>query len=396
MRYTNALVIDDDPIFQLVAEDSLRALGVENVNTAEDGSIGLKRISSTPQQYDLLICDLQMPNLDGISFVRELANIHFPGAVIIASSEADSVISAVQRMAIMMGIRILGVIKKPLTSQKLESLLLNDKDEKQSMRVNPMTRHALKTAMVKQLIVPYYQPKFSLKMQKVTGAEVLARVFSEEGNSVKLSACLQAAEQYDLMTEFTFVLIRQVIQHVTVWKQHGLELDLSLNISPIMLRNLDLPDLLSEQFKSANIDLQTITIEVTEERLLEYDASVLEVLSRLRLLGFKLSIDDFGTGATSIEQLRLYPFNELKIDKSFIQGAQDDPFARTTVEASVRLAAMLDMNIVAEGVETEADFAFVRKAGVHMVQGFLVSKGLPTEQFYKWLMKFEPEALLAA
>lgn len=393
MIFTNALVIDDDPIFRLVAEDALRALGVENVDVAEDGASGLARIVSLTKAYDLIICDLQMPNLDGVSVVRELANINFSGALIIASSEADAVISAVQRMAIMVGVRILGAIKKPLTIGVLEKLLTQAKSEDRDAAITPMTRHGLKTAMIEKRLIPYYQPKLSLKLQKVTSAEVLTRVFSPEGNLMSLQACLKAAEQYDLMDELTLVIMDQTIADIENWNERGLSLDLSFNISPSMLRNLDLPDLLASRFKSAGIDLQTITLEVTEERLLDYDANVLEVLSRLRLLGFKLSIDDFGTGATSIEQLRLYPFNELKIDKTFIQGAQSDPFARTTVEASIRLAAMLDMVIVAEGVETEDDFGFVQTAGTHMVQGYLVSRALPADKLYTWLKEFDPKHL---
>ena len=259
-----------------------------------------------------------------------------------------------------------------------------------------MTRHALKEVLSKRLVVPYYQPKFCIKTRKVSALEVLARFFSADGEELSLEAGLKAAEQYGFMQEFTFVLIDQVIDHVNNWKAEGLEFDLSINISPAMLCNLDLPDLIGGRFKSAGIDLQAITLEVTEERLLDYDANVLEVLSRLRLLGFKLSIDDFGTGATSIEQLRLYPFNELKIDKSFVQGANADLFARTTIEASTRLAAMLDMIIVAEGVETEAELDFVKKAGAHMVQGFLISKALPADELAGWIVNFNPKNLEAA
>jgi len=396
MQFTNALIIDDDPIFRMVAEDALRVLGVADVEIAEDGANGLKQIVSSDKTFDLIICDLQMPELDGVSVVRELSNIKFAGALIIASSEAGAVISAVQRMAIMLGVRILGTIKKPLTVQALESLLLQTKHEDCNAGVKPMTRHALKTAMSAKLLVPYYQPKLSLRLQKITSAEVLTRVFSEDGHMLSLEACLKAADQYGLLEELTFGLIEQTIAHVKSWSARGLELDLSFNISPVMLRKLDLPDLLAHSFKSAGIDRQTITLEVTEERLLDYDANVLEVLSRLRLFGFKLSIDDFGTGATSIEQLRLYPFNELKIDKSFVQGAQTDPFAKTTVEASIRLAAMLNMTIVAEGVETEADFSFVHSAGAQIVQGFLVAKALPADELYTWLQGFDAKKLIAA
>ena len=153
MIFTNALIIDDDPIFRLVAEDALRALDVETVSVAVDGVEGLQSIVDADVAYDLIICDLQMPNLDGVSVVRELANINFPGALIIASSEADAVISAVQRMAIMVGIRILGALKKPLTVEGLKQLLRQARHANEAITGKPMTRHALKEVLSKRLVV---------------------------------------------------------------------------------------------------------------------------------------------------------------------------------------------------------------------------------------------------
>ncbi|MEO0720966.1 MAG: EAL domain-containing protein [Pseudomonadota bacterium] len=138
------------------------------------------------------------------------------------------------------------------------------------------------------------------------------------------------------------------------------------------------------------------TVEVTENRLVQHEANVLEVLSRFRLLGFKLSMDDFGTGATSFEQLRLYPFSELKIDRSFIQNAREDDFSKTTVETSARLAAMLGISVVAEGIETDDQLKLATDVGAESIQGFLISRPLSASQLTEWVKRFNTASADAA
>lgn len=385
-----ALIIDDDPIFQLVAEEALNALGFLDVSIADDGALGVERVQNTTTPYDLVICDLQMPNLDGVSVMRELATIGFAGDLIIASSEDNDIIGTVRRMAQMVGVRVIGTIRKPISVAAIEALLVASQQLVMPSNEGTMTRHSLKTALGEGRIVPYYQPKLDLASGKIKAAEVLARHIGPDGKPRSPTSSLSAAEQFNLIPAFTHSIIEQVIADARRWQiVDGLQLDLSINISPAMLDDLELPDMLANRFRSAGIETRSITLEVTEDRVLNYNPSVLEVLSRLRLHGFKLSIDDFGTGATSIEHLKLYPFNELKIDQTFVLAALEDEFARTTVETSVRLATMLNMSIVAEGVETAEQMAFVREAGAHSVQGFLVSRPLAKPELVTFLTEFD-------
>ena len=139
-----------------------------------------------------------------------------------------------------------------------------------------------------------------------------------------------------------------------------------------------------------------ITFEVTEDRLLEEQAVILEVLSRLRLAGFKLSLDDFGTGAASIEQLRKFPFHEVKVDRQFVQNAVKDEFSRFTVEAAVKLSKLRGMSVVAEGVETEDVLDMVRDLGATTAQGYLYSAALAPENVLDWVSAHNKAWTLAA
>jgi len=391
-----ALIIDDDPIFHLVAEEALRALGAEDISFADDGVIGLNMITQSPTRFDLVICDLQMPNLDGISVLRELGRIAFKGALIIVSSEEEDLIGLVRRMAQMVGVRVLGTVRKPLTVDSLRTILVKSDDTTVHAEATPVTRHALKTVISENRLVPFYQPKVDLRANQLCGVEVLTRVIGDDGHPSDPTMMLRAAEQYDLMMPLTMAVIKHTVADYARFKSQRCDLEFAINLSPSMLTDLDLPEALTDICSGANIDTTRVTLEITEDQFIEYKANVLEVLSRLRLRGFRLSIDDFGTGATSIEQLRLFPFNELKIDKTFVSSALEDPFAKTTVETSIRLAAMLQMSVVAEGVETLDQLAFVRKTGANIAQGYLFSKPLPADELMNWISKFDPKSLVAA
>ncbi|MEL7129545.1 MAG: EAL domain-containing response regulator [Pseudomonadota bacterium] len=382
---SSAIIIDDDPIFQMVAAESLRALGVADIVVADNGMEGLHKVANASPSFDLIICDLQMPELDGAGVVRELSQIEYKGALIIASSEKSDIIRTVHAMAKMSGIRIQGTINKPISQDKLKALLTTRAVET-APAVPPVTRHMLKTALIKGYARPYYQPKMSLRRNRLAGVEVLTRVHDPNRRSTSPEPYLLAAEREDLTLAFTLAILDQVIADIEPLRKAGIEVPFALNLSPSTLSNLDLPDIIAARCKARDIDPTLVTLEITENRLLAYEMDVLEVLSRFRLLGFRLSMDDFGTGATSIEQLRLYPFNELKIDQSFIQTASDDPFAMTTVETSARLAAMLGLDVVAEGIETDVQMKLALEAGAHIAQGYLISHPMRADDLADWIL----------
>ncbi|MEO0465986.1 MAG: EAL domain-containing response regulator [Pseudomonadota bacterium] len=394
MTYQSALIIDDDPLFHIVGEEMLRGLGVTKVVTAPEGDTGLTALEQNPGAFDLLLCDLQMPTLDGVSVIRELGQVGFTGGLIIVSGEDSDVIRTVRTMAQMVGVNVLGAIKKPLNIEELDALLKTvapvARDE------HTVTRRNLKLAFDERRLVPFYQPKIDLKTGTVAGLEVLARYVTPAGQVLGPAKYLATAEHENLMVELTMVIVEQVLNHARLWKQNHLTPALALNISPATLGELDLPDWLTSRVLRAGLDPKTITLEITEDRLMNYEANVLEVLSRFRLAGFRLSLDDFGTGATSIEQMRLYPFNELKIDRSFVQAALDDQFAMTTVQSSTRLAKMLGLSVVIEGVETLAQLRLAKSTGAAQAQGFLFSKAMPANAIADWMSRFRtPEANVA-
>lgn len=389
MTPSSVLIIDDDPMFQIIAEACARKVGAQSVVLADNGDHGLKVLADNPTGFDLVICDLQMPKLDGVGVIRSLTTLGFEGRLIIASSEKSEVLRTVLAMAQIAGIRVLGTLAKPLREEAFRALLEHDQTAQQEQARQIITRHELKHALSSGAITPSYQPKVCLKTGKVVGVEVLARIRREADTGPGLPAFLEAAEREHMTVAFLTNMVRQAFADSRQWQSRGIDLNMAINVSPAALTDLDLPDMLAEEATKAGLSPKSITIEITEDRLVAYAADVLDVLARCRLLGFRLSMDDFGTGATSIDQLRLYPFNELKIDKSFVQSAADDEFSRTTVETSVRLAGMLGLSVVAEGIETEDQLKMVRDAGIDEVQGYLFARAMPVDDFLVWLDAFD-------
>lgn len=382
---SRVLIIDDDPLFQLLAEETFRSLGARDVMTADDGVQGLQRLRSAPADFDLVLLDLQMPNLDGVGVARAMGDMAFKGALIISSSEDESIIQAVRDMAEMVGVRILGSLTKPLKEAELRALLEKPQSRPVSQSRDAVSRVSLLSDLANRRIVPVYQPKLDLRTMRIECAEVLARRVSDSGELVSAAPQLEASEAHGLTTRFALAMLEQSMVDALRIRSEGYDLGFAVNVSPASLTERDLPDLFVDRVRSVGLDPRKITLEVTENRLLEFNAEVLEVLSRLRLQGFRLSVDDFGTGATSIETLRRFPFNELKIDRSFIQSASEDPVALETVMSSARIARELGLDIVAEGIETEADLRIALAAGARRAQGFLIAKPKPMNRFSAWL-----------
>lgn len=386
--YTQALVIDDDPLFQIVVSEGLRAAGVPLINTADDGVEGIKTLTNAKGAIDLIAVDLQMPNMTGVDVVRELARLGYKGGVIIISSEDSNLRRSVENMAKLLGINILGALGKPLDVGALRALIETEGCEQATAQTSVISRAQVIKALSSKQIIPFFQPKVDINTRSVTGFEVLARHVDDAANAPAPRHYLEAIENYGLSIDFLCAMVTQAADDVRKWPEQYKSLKLAFNLTPLAVQDSGLPDRLLAVVTAAGLDPKTITFEITENHLLECTAASLEVLSLMRLYGFALSIDDFGTGATSIEQLRTFPFTELKIDGRFMMTCQSDEFSRLTVQTSAKLAGMLGMTVVAEGVETPEAISFARDSGAHEVQGFHFARPMDSEHALYWLESY--------
>jgi len=192
------------------------------------------------------------------------------------------------------------------------------------------------------------------------------------------------AEAHGLIDALTHTVLVQSLADAATWRRQGLSLRVAVNVSMDNLTALEFPEFVTAQAQAAGIAPQMVVLEVTESRLMSDLRAPLEILTRLRLRRFRLSIDDFGTGHSSLAQLRDAPFEELKIDQSFVHGAHANETIRAIFLASLGLGKELGMEVVAEGVEDQADWDFLAHSGCDLAQGYFIARPMPAADLWTW------------
>jgi diguanylate cyclase len=239
----------------------------------------------------------------------------------------------------------------------------------------------LRDALRRREIVVHYQPILDLSKGKVTGAEALARWRHPSRGLLQPAAFLGLVTDAGLMGPFTLSVLDQAFIQQAKWSEQGYDLGVSVNISAASLRDEELPDKVGALISTHRIDPARITLELTEDSFIADPEQALVVLERLRALGVELSIDDFGTGFSSLTYIRRLPVSELKLDRTFLTGAPRDKRAVSVIRSTVDLAHSLGLRIVAEGIENLDALALVDDLGCDAAQGYLMGRPVPAQDF---------------
>ena len=384
------LLVDDDYIMHRVTTVMLNDLGISGVLNAMSGPAALEMLQDNGESIDVIICDLNMPQMDGVEFIRHLAKRRYSGSLILTSGEDIRILKTVEKLAIEHELHVLGVLEKPATPAKLSELLdsLDQiRQEGTMMMIDPFNLADLQQAIAGNQLDTYFQPKVDIASGRVVGLEALVRWNHPAKGLIKPNAFITMAEDHGLIGDLTDVVCNLALEYAAELKAMGHDLNMAINISVDSLTNLEWPDRISDLLEQFGLDPSKISFEITESRLMEHLSVALDILSRLSLKRFNLSIDDFGTGYSSMEQLQRIPFAEFKIDRAFVHGASREASARAILESSVLLAKKLDMKVVAEGVEDQADWDLVAEVGCDQVQGYFISRPLPFRHLVKWLQQ---------
>lgn len=250
----------------------------------------------------------------------------------------------------------------------------------------------LPSALRKGEIQVWFQPKVSLPDGAVCGAEALVRWQHPEFGFLLPDDFIAAAEQSGTIVHLTRFVIADSVRQCRAWEDAGHTLQVSLNLSARDLADEYLPYHVLQILKEQNLPAARLTLEVTENSIMENLRHAVTILECLRDIGVRISMDDFGTGHSSLAQLRNIPLHELKIDKSFVMSLVDDEHNDAIVKTTVDLAHNLKLSVVAEGVECEATMRRIAAMGCEQVQGYFLSEPLRPEKFLAWVNDFEPVA----
>ena len=382
-------VVDDSQVqCQYAADLCSSVFDNVHISMAYNGRQALDQLQQAPA--DLVLIDLEMPVMDGIELISEISQRNLASAVIIMSAKDTKLISSVGVMAEAGGLHVLGCYQKPITEHVLLEAVSKYRAQAAPTRqvVNnslPISGQDICQGMVDQQFSLHYQPKLTTRGIILKGAEALARWNHPEIGFISPVSFIEAAEQFNQITPLTMYLFHQALQQKAYWKQRGLSFNLAFNLSPMVLLEDNLIDLIEEALKQHSIAPDELTLEVTENVMLGNVAKCLQTLTRLRLKGFGIALDDYGTGFANAEQLMRLPATELKIDRSLVNEVSRKPQQEKILASTVKLANDLSLDIVAEGVEQLEDFITLTQYDVPQVQGYYFSRPLAADTFTNWI-----------
>jgi EAL domain-containing protein (putative c-di-GMP-specific phosphodiesterase class I)/CheY-like chemotaxis protein len=382
------LVLDDEPVMLELLSRMLSNLGLTDVTACDTGQRALELLDGSLKSTDLILLDLNMPGMDGIEFLRELDERRYTGSVLLTSGADEQVLQSAEILIRAHSIRALGHLQKPVQPDALAAMLASWRPATRATSCRANKTYAaeeVRRAIANRELVNDYQPIVTLAAGNVVGVETLVRWRHPVDGLVFPDQFIGVAEANGLIDDLTHVVIGEALAQTRLWLDTGLALHTSVNVSMDNLRSLNFPDIVSKHATAAGVPAADLVLEITESRLMKNLVTTLDVLTRLRLKHFRLSIDDFGTGHSSLAQLRDIPFDELKIDRSFVHGAATDDKKRAICNASLGLARQLGISAVAEGVEDQDDWRFLRGAGCDFAQGYFIAKPMSGDELPAWI-----------
>lgn len=392
------LLLDDDPMMLELLRRILLKEGWTNVAVCDSGHAALRELDHPGGAPGLILCDLNMPGMDGIEFIRELVARGYNGALILVSGVDVRILQTAERLVRAHQIKLLGYLSKPVVAAELAALMLDAGSEHNAAAPPQASKHygaeELERAIINGELVNYYQPKVNVMNAALVGFETLVRWQHPHDGLVYPDDFIGVAEQSGLIHGLTNLVLQQALEQLRAWRAAGLDLRMCVNISMDNLTALDFPDMVERHLRLCGQRPEHLVLEMTESRLMHDSRAVLDILTRLCMKGVRLSIDDFGIGHSTLTQLHFLPVNELKIDKVFVHHAWRDPTTRAIYDASLGLARKLRIDAVAEGVEDLDDWNFLRETGCDVAQGYFIARPMPAGEIGAWMTHWSARSQL--
>ena len=383
------LVVEDQGFQRWLTGSVLHELGAQSVLSAPDGAAALEMFDAAAAPVDIVVTDLDMPGMDGMEFIRRLGERARDCAVIVLSSLEPRLLDSVASMAASYGVRVLATLQKPLTVRKLEAALAAH------LPANPLrpakvreaqaTSEEIEASLQAGRFEPYFQPKVEIINGRVRGAEALARWRHPERGLLHPRSFIDAVEEHGHMDALTESIARESARQCRRWHDAGIQISVAINLSVACLADVSLAERMTAIVEESGLEPRDVVFEVTESTAARELGPKLENLARLRMKGFGLSLDDYGTGYSSLQRLSRVPFTELKIDQTFVKGAATMAAGRTFIESSLELARSLRIGAVAEGVESREDWELLLSAGCPIAQGYYIARPMAADEFFEWL-----------
>jgi EAL domain-containing protein (putative c-di-GMP-specific phosphodiesterase class I)/CheY-like chemotaxis protein len=383
------LVAEADTNQRAALVEMLGTLGVSRITEVPDGPTALRAFQAGfAPAVDVAFIDLALPGMDGLELIRNLASLESDARLIVTGAQPANLMFSVETMAQAFGVDLLGTIGKPLSSAKLKVVLDNYAPlvQPDSAAGGPVFSFSeVGIGLQKRQFEPFFQPKIELATGQVKGLEIFARWRHPEHGVLGPSSFIDALEQNNRIDFLDWSMIEMAVERCRGFHDQGIPISISVNLAPETLAHHNFVRQITACVKRHGVLPEYLTFEMPESSVLNSDPNFIERLVRLRMMGFGLAIDDYGTGRSNLQLLARIPFSELKIDRSFVDGASKRRALGTVLRSCLGLAHSLDRMSVAVGVETRQDWDFLQGLGCTYAQGYHIANPMAGTDFPGWL-----------
>ncbi|MES2015437.1 MAG: EAL domain-containing response regulator [Pseudomonadota bacterium] len=389
IAHLHFLVAEGDTRLRKTWCDVLGNLGAIRITEVSDGHAALRCFQDTyAPTVNIAIIDIDLSGMDGLELIRNLAAMNCRARVIIIGALENNLLFTVETMAQAYGLELLGTLSKPVQNDPLRELI-----EHYLPPAPPSVRKSGPTFSFAQVgeglqlrqFEPYFQPKIKLETGHIKGLEVFARWVHPEHGVLGPGAFIDALEQNNRIDFLDWCMIEKSVERCREFQDQSLPVEMSINVAPETLAHPAFIQQITACVERHGVLPMYLTFEMPESSVLTNDPSFLERLVRLRMAGYGLAIDDYGTGRSNLQLLARVPFTELKIDRSFVDGASRRRALGTVLSSCLGLARSLDRESCAVGVETRQDWDFLQGLGCTYAQGYHIARPMPAEAFPGWV-----------
>ena len=385
------LIALDDPLHRDYLKAVLGRLGAAQITEALDGPTALRAFQNSLQPVDIALFDLSTAGIDGMELIRHMAKIACDTAVIMSGAVDGALEFSVATVSNAYGITLLGFVQKSDGIDELSATIKRYARRKKSssgaaIAVPEFDIDTIVQAIAANEITPYFQPKVDLTSGHVVGAEAFARWHHPRYGLLSPTHFIPVLNYHQQLDTLTYHMINRSTAACRAWHDAGHIISVSINLGATTLDAPRSIEKIMSNVTEHGLDPSFVVFEITESAANKESPETLENIVRLRMKGFELSVDDYGTGNSSMQQLLRIPFSELKIDRSFVAGAGENNTLATVLRSSLELAGKLDKISVAVGIESRKDWDFLKKIGCTYGQGFYIAKPMPAVALPGWML----------
>lgn len=391
MLNRNIVAIDDEASFLHVLAEFGRIQGVE-VTCFSSWS---EEVKTSVSHSEVLLLDMQMPDNDGLDVLNDLSDSSFDGAIVFISGIDEVMLDYAVKYASSVGLKPVGFLQKPFRMADFADILkqcdeveVSDAYSNEIASLPYLDIKELRRALSENWFYPVFQPQVNIDSDTIVGIECLARLEHPLLGDVAPARFIPMLENSRMINEFTEMLVNTALTQLRDLLDKFDDLTVSFNISSKTLNQQTAAELI-ELIAVSGVRPEQIVFELTETSAINISEETEFALTKLRLFGVGLSIDDFGTGYSTISQINKLPFNELKVDRSFVKHIADKQTSRAIVASTCQLAESLNYRLVAEGVENKEQLAFLRSNDCVIIQGYLYSKPLSLKKLKQYISNFD-------